>query len=145
MCLSLPLLTNFVSLSVLLLRAHCVRCVQNAKLKPQVVETCEEAYSLVLSKRCDHMFATSGNTISSANQKYCGRLSAVGAQFYDMGLSFLLRKPSTLTTLLSQAALVPRNSGKIHFIEFFLTKQNCAKDTGATVVFLRDTCGHRSY
>jgi hypothetical protein len=38
------------------------------------------------------MFATSGNTISNANQKYCGRLSVVGAQFYDMGLSFLLPK-----------------------------------------------------
>jgi hypothetical protein len=72
------------------------------------------------------MFATRRNTI--------GRLSSGGTQFYDMGLSFLLRKPSTLTTPLSQAALALRNSGKIHSIEFFLAKQKCAKDTGATVV-----------
>jgi hypothetical protein len=126
----------FVLLPVLFLCANCQSCVQKSGLKPQVVGTYEEAYSLVLSKRCDYMFATSGNIISNANPKYCGRLSAVGAKFYDVGLSFLLPKNSSLTTPLSKATLALRDSGKLQSIGDFLSKQKCSVYTGATVVSL---------
>jgi hypothetical protein len=82
------------------------------------------------------MFAISANIISDANQKYCGRLSPVGAKFYDMGLSFLLPKNSSLTTPLSQATLALRDRGKIQSIGDFLAKQKCSVYTGATVVSL---------
>jgi hypothetical protein len=82
------------------------------------------------------MYSLSGNIISNANQKHCGRLSPVGAKFYDMGLSFLLPKNSSLTTPLSQATLALRDVGKIQSIADLLAKQKCSVYTGATVVSL---------
>jgi hypothetical protein len=102
--------------------------------KPQIVQTYEDGFTLVLSEACDYMYAVGANILRNTNGKYCGRLSPVGSVFYAISLSYLLPKNSSLATPISQATLAMRDTNALLPIQEFNSKQMCRSQASAAVV-----------
>jgi hypothetical protein len=114
------------------------RCVRTSGLKPQVVNTYEDGFKLVLSGGCDYFYSVGANILRNTNGKYCGRLSTVGAPFYDSSLSYLLPKNSSLTTPISLATLSLRDTNSLVSVQEFNSKQLCRSQVSAAVVSIRE-------
>jgi hypothetical protein len=82
-----------------------VECIQKAGDTPLQVASFDEGFQAVLDSKCDYFYTLEGQVLAQSRGRFCGKLTAVGKQFFETSVSYILPMNSSLTTPISLETL----------------------------------------
>lgn len=110
-----------------------IPCVKEVGGSPLAVASFDDGFQAVLDGTCDYFYTLQGQVLSQSRGRHCGKLTAVGTQFFATSVSYILPLNSNLTLPISLSTLRMREEDKLVSAQRHAELETCPDITDATL------------